>query len=81
MQGNYSELAKSNKDFMEMIDNLATSHQEQKKEEEARRISEISNRKQMMLRRPSALSAASSIAVKKIKYLNSFTLMLLYRLY
>lgn len=65
MQGSYKELVESNKDFIEMMNNLATSHETQKKEENARRISEMSSRNISIFRRPSQLSIASSIVVRQ----------------
>ncbi|XP_072762869.1 ATP-binding cassette sub-family C member 4 [Anoplolepis gracilipes] len=65
MQGNYNELVKSNKDFNEMMDDLATSHETQKKEENARRLSEISSRISIF-KRPSQMSLASTILPSEI---------------
>ncbi|XP_012230272.1 ATP-binding cassette subfamily C member 4-like [Linepithema humile] len=59
MQGEYSELVESNKDFIQMMDSLETSH-EQKKEENARKVSEMSKRISILTRRTSTLSIASS---------------------
>ncbi|KAG5330248.1 L259 protein, partial [Acromyrmex charruanus] len=58
MQGNYNELVQSNKDFIEMLDNL---NQAQRKEEEnMRRASEMSKRI-TITKRISRLSITSSI--------------------
>ncbi|XP_018392357.1 PREDICTED: multidrug resistance-associated protein 4-like [Cyphomyrmex costatus] len=58
MQGNYNELIKSNKDFIEMLDNL--NNQAQRKEEDMKRASETS-RRITVTRRVSRLSTTSSI--------------------
>ncbi|XP_011149209.1 multidrug resistance-associated protein 4-like [Harpegnathos saltator] len=65
MQGNYNELVASNKDFIEMMNSL--NHEAQKKEDDARKISEMSNRKISIMRRPSGLSITSSIAYSEIE--------------
>lgn len=64
MQGNYNELVQSNKDFIRMMNNL--NHEAQKKEEETRRISEMSIRKISIMRRASGLSTASSTIVRSL---------------
>jgi len=62
MQGSYNEL-ESNKDFIGMMDNL--SHEAQKKEEDMRRVSEMSVRRTTITkRRVSRLSIASSTVVR-----------------
>ncbi|KAL0104962.1 hypothetical protein PUN28_016536 [Cardiocondyla obscurior] len=58
MQGSYNELVESNKDFMQMLDIL--NNEAQKKEDDAKRISEMSKRTSL-IRRVSGLSTASSI--------------------
>lgn len=63
MQGSYEELVESNKDFIEMMNDLTANHETQKKEENARRISEMSL-KNMSSKRPSEVSIASSIIVR-----------------
>lgn len=64
MQGSYSELVHSNKDFIRMLDNLSHEKEEKKKEEDTRRASEMSMRKISIMRRASGLSTASSIVVR-----------------
>jgi len=67
MQGSYSELVHSNKDFVEMMDALEMNHEAQKEEKRAsemsvRRPSEIScPRRSSMIRRISRLSTTSSV--------------------
>ncbi|XP_011877750.1 PREDICTED: multidrug resistance-associated protein 4-like isoform X2 [Vollenhovia emeryi] len=58
MQGSYTELVQSNRDFIRMLDNL--SHEAQKKEEDMRRASEMSMKRISIMRRASGLSVASS---------------------
>lgn len=67
IQGSYNELVESNKDFIEMMDEL--SDQMQKEEEEAKRISQMSIKKVSLMKRPSIVSTRSSIAVKHNDYL------------
>lgn len=64
MQGSYKGLVESNKDFIEMMNNLATKHESQKKEENARRISEMSSNN-TTFRRSSQISITSSIVVRQ----------------
>lgn len=73
MQGSYNELVQSNKDFIQMMDSL--SHEAQKKEENARKTSQMSttlngsstnNKRLSVMRRPSGLSVTSSIAVRQL---------------
>lgn len=64
MQGSYNELVQSNKDFIGMLDNL--SHEAQKKEEDTRRVSEMSIRKMSVIRRASGLSTTSSTIVRSL---------------
>lgn len=65
MQGSYKGLVESNKDFIEMMNNLATKHESQKKEENARRISEMSSNN-TTFRRSSQISITSSIVYSDI---------------
>lgn len=60
MQGSYKELIKSNKDFIEMMNDL-TSAVAEKKEENARKISEMSLRNMLISKRFSEVSIASSV--------------------
>ncbi|GAB1868440.1 Multidrug resistance-associated protein 4-like [Camponotus japonicus] len=60
MQGSYKELIESSKDFIEMMNNL-TSAGAQKKEENARKISEMSLRNMLIPKRLSEVSIASSV--------------------
>lgn len=69
MQGSYNELVESNKDFIEMMASL--SDRAQKKEEEARRITQISMRKASLVKRLSVISTTSSIVVRHNDYLSS----------
>ncbi|XP_029676365.1 multidrug resistance-associated protein 4-like [Formica exsecta] len=66
MQGSYNELVKSSKDFIEMMNELTTSHETQKKEENARRISEMSSKNISIFRRTSEVTIASSIVYSDI---------------
>ncbi|KAL6254636.1 hypothetical protein P5V15_013943 [Pogonomyrmex californicus] len=68
MQGSYNELVRSNKDFIQMMDSLAMNHEAQKKEDEARRASEMSMsvKKTSIMRRASGLSIASSVVYSDI---------------
>ncbi|XP_070149137.1 ATP-binding cassette sub-family C member 4 [Polyergus mexicanus] len=66
MQGSYNKLVESNKDFIQMMDELTTSHETQKKEENARRISEMSLKNISVFRRISEMSIASSIVYSEI---------------
>lgn len=68
MQGTYNKLVESNKDFIEMMDELTTSHETQKKEENARRISEMSSKNISIFRRISEMTIASSIVVRQLLY-------------
>jgi len=61
MQGNYNELVQSNKDFIEMLNDL----NQARKEEDMRRASEISKRITIR-RRESRLSTRSSITVRSL---------------
>ncbi|XP_011704354.1 PREDICTED: multidrug resistance-associated protein 4-like, partial [Wasmannia auropunctata] len=62
MQGSYNELVQSNRDFIRMMDNLNHEKIEaQKKEEELRRVSQMSMRRITVARRASGISIASSI--------------------
>ncbi|XP_029164634.1 multidrug resistance-associated protein 4-like isoform X2 [Nylanderia fulva] len=65
MQGSYKDLVESNKDFIEMMDNLAASHETQKQEDNARRISEMSS-SNVIFRRPSQLSVTSSVVCSEV---------------
>lgn len=68
MQGSYNELVQSNKDFIEMLDNL--NHEAQKKEEETRKMSEKSTRRMSVMRRVSGLSTSSSMMVRWLLFLH-----------
>ncbi|XP_014467786.1 PREDICTED: multidrug resistance-associated protein 4-like [Dinoponera quadriceps] len=68
MQGIYNELVESNKDFINMMYSL--SHEAQKKEEEVRRNSEMSNRTISIMRRSSGLSIRSSAEYSDIDDMN-----------
>ncbi|XP_070149139.1 ATP-binding cassette sub-family C member 4-like isoform X2 [Polyergus mexicanus] len=66
MQGSYNKLVESNKDFIQMMDELTTSHETQKKEENARRISEMSSKNISVFKRTSEVTIASSIVYSEI---------------
>jgi len=61
MQGSYKELIESNKNFIEMMNDLTASYGAQEKEENARKISEMSLRNMPIPKRPSEESIASSV--------------------
>ncbi|XP_050461230.1 ATP-binding cassette sub-family C member 4-like isoform X2 [Cataglyphis hispanica] len=65
-QGSYNELVESNKDFVERMNELTTSHETQKKEENAKRISEMSSKNISVFRRISEMTIASSIVYSNI---------------
>jgi len=60
MQGSYKELIESSKDFNEMMNDLISAGA-QKKEENARKISEMSLRNMLIPKRLSEVSIASSV--------------------
>ncbi|XP_011259351.2 multidrug resistance-associated protein 4 [Camponotus floridanus] len=60
MQGSYKELIESNKDFIEMMNDLISTVEE-KKEENARKISEMSLKNMLISKRFSEVSIASSV--------------------
>lgn len=64
MQGSYKELVESNKDFIEMMNDLTVNHETQKKEENARKISEMSLKNMPICKRLSEVSMASSVIVR-----------------
>lgn len=80
MQGSYHTLVESNKEFIMMMNTLESSHEAQKKEEEAKRVSELSvKRPSIAKRRSSILSTASSIVVNQLE--NFGTVLLYFRRY
>lgn len=72
MQGSYNKLVESNKDFIQMMNELTTSHETQKKEENARKISEMSSKNISIFRRTSEATIASTIVVRQsLSFVNS----------